>query len=150
MINTCDFIVQTHKIMLWTYSVLHKSMNSHIVTNVTPILCMWTLLAFTTMALEMSVDLKWRIVAWYLEDGSTYWEISGLAYCSIGHVSCMSNVCNYGQVKFQQSVQVVAPVTHLPSKMVISNTSPASLQPTQHCIWMSCRLNLQPFEISIF
>ena len=45
---------------------------------------------------------------------------------------------------------VVTLVAHLPSKMVISNTSPTSLQPTQCCIWMSCRLNLQLFEISIF
>jgi len=51
------------------------------------------------MAAAMSVDLKERIVAWYLQDGLTYRDITKLADCSIGHVSnVMSNFRNFGQV----------------------------------------------------
>jgi transposase len=39
------------------------------------------------MPAEMSVDLKQRIIDWYLVDQYTYRQIAGLADCSIGHVS---------------------------------------------------------------
>jgi transposase len=51
------------------------------------------------MAPEMSVDLKERIVSWYLNDQLTYREISVRADCSIGHISnVMRNHRDFGQV----------------------------------------------------
>jgi transposase len=52
------------------------------------------------MPAEMSVDLKQRIIDWYLVDQYTYHQIAGLADCSIGHVSnVMKNFREFGQVK---------------------------------------------------
>ena len=52
------------------------------------------------MPAEMSVDLKQRIIDWYLVDQYTYRQIAGLADCSIGHVSnVMRNFREFGQVK---------------------------------------------------
>jgi transposase len=52
------------------------------------------------MPAEMSVNLKQRIIDWYLVDQYTYCQIAGLADCSIGHVSnVMRNFREFGQVK---------------------------------------------------
>ena len=52
------------------------------------------------MPSEMSVDLKERIVAWYLNDQYSYRHIAALANRSIGHASnVLRNYREYGQVK---------------------------------------------------
>ena len=57
------------------------------------------------MAPEMSVDLKERIVSWYLNDQLTYRKISVCADCSIRHISnVMWNHWDFSQG--QQTVQL--------------------------------------------
>ena len=78
------------------YRVLHNSVNNTLffVSVSTPQcdIC-HTFAAFLQvhpiliMPAEMSVDLKQRIIDWYLVDQYTYRQIAGLADCSIGHVS---------------------------------------------------------------
>ena len=47
----------------------------------------------------MSVDLKERIISWYLNDQLTYREISVCVNCLIGHISnVMRNHRDFGQV----------------------------------------------------
>ena len=51
------------------------------------------------MAPEVSVDMKRRVVHWYLIDGLNYREISQLSGCSIGLISkVMRNQREFGEV----------------------------------------------------
>jgi transposase len=97
-----------HEHEVSNYRGLHNSVNTHFffVSVSTPQcdIChnfsVESMHPIIIMPAEMSVDLKRRIIDWYLVDQYTYCQIAGLADCSIGHVSnVMRNFREFGQVK---------------------------------------------------